>query len=79
MDVVLSAIDSYEDWYNELWKEWIERREREEPLEQSFAEVPQVAQAQIWVRLSPLLYSKSWENPGRASRIGGCLGKIHLG
>ena len=43
MDVVLSAIDSHEDWYYELWKEWIERREREELLETTFTEVPQVA------------------------------------
>jgi tRNA (cmo5U34)-methyltransferase len=43
MDVVSSAIGSYEDWYYEIWRQWIERHELEKQLDQSFVEVPQVA------------------------------------
>lgn len=45
IDVMLPTGSIYEDWYFELWREWIQRREQSLGLPQSFMHVP--AQARV--------------------------------
>jgi tRNA (cmo5U34)-methyltransferase len=55
IDIVLPADGRYEDWYYEVWREWIQMRERALNPAQSLAGVP--AQA----RSKPENHYRSWE------------------
>lgn len=43
IDVVLPKAKVHEDWYYNLWQEWIQRHEKQETLSESFTHLPQEA------------------------------------